>query len=633
MGNVPCVSTFKCQKPSLAVSDSEELHGASYSNEYKNVDDAERESEEEKKAREAEWLRLEADRKRRLAELAAMHIKTREEMLKPEKSEASNRFGDQFRLPDADKERHVPVLGLINPTSGAQAGTDILNVCKRTPCHQHRFFNILKLVGDGGRGGRLDIFRIELNAARDEARAMNTRARIISGGGDGTASFTLFVVLLALQADHERADEGLADTGNGFIWTDEEMHDCFPALVQCPLGTANDFGNILGWGRTYPGSQANIGCGVPPAQQLEFWFEQALDRQATVTSFDLWGIMPHEDSESCNFKVCELVGPRGWNPKQSLEKGQQPQLVMKQAEMPVPFFVSLYFSVGLFGYVVSRFQLNRHKSPLANKAEYARQVYGIVTESRPAQLRRNIDAVKIKCEGEHYFPPRHHEGNTGNRYREVGFYNINWQAGLFHGANRGSLRHRVVSKRQPVTFNDGLLDMYRFRFSSLVKNPGLRMQTDKKKDMLLNFTTSEQGTGIFFQYDGEARFAFSPTGQDFCIYIRQVLTIPVVMGPYHNRKLTGDAENTNGYFQFCGETGADVDKVKRRIGSLLSGSLAQELNATNEELISANLTSQEIIDKLAAEKLAAGNSTKNNNSSASPKPTPVDDNGTANVEA
>jgi len=306
---------------------------------------------------------------------------------------------------------------------------------------------------------------------------------------------------------------------------------------------------------------------------------------------------------------------------------------MKQAETPVPFLICLYFSAGFGAYVVSRFQLNRHKSPLANKAEYARQVYGIVTESRPAQLRRNIDAVKIKCEGEHYFPPRHHEGNTGNRYREVGFYNINWQAGLFHGANRGSLRHRVVSKRQPVTFNDGLLDMYRFRFSSLVKNPGLRMQTDKKKDMLLNFTTSEQGTGIFFQYDGEARFAFSPTGQDFCIYIRQVLTIPVVMGPYHNRKLTGDAENTNGYFQFCGETGADVDKVKRRIGSLLSGSLAQELNATNEELISANLTSQEIIDKLAAEKLAAGNSTKNNNSSASPKPTPVDDNGTANVEA
>lgn len=299
---------------------------------------------------------------------------------------------------------------------------------------------------------------------------------------------------------------------------------------------------------------------------------------------------------------------------------------MKQAEMPVPFFVSLYFSVGLFGYVVSRFQLNRHKSPLANKAEYARQVYGIVTETRPAQLRRNIDAVKIECEGKHYFPPRQHEGNTGNRYREVGFYNINWQAGLFHGANRGSLRHRVVSNRQPVTFNDGLLDMYRFRFSSLLKNPGLRMQTDKKKDMLLHFTTSEQGTGIFFQYDGEARFAFSPTAQDFHIYIRQVLTIPVVMGPYHNRKLTGDAERKKDCFDFCGETGADIDKVKRRIVSLLRGSLAQELNATNEELISANLTSEDIIAKLANDKYV-------HNSSASPKSTTTHDNGTATIEA
>jgi hypothetical protein len=629
MGNVPCVNTFKCQKPS--VSDSELLQGASYPGEYKNADDAQRVSElekeraretEEERAREAERLRVEAERERkeRLAELARLHNLTRKELLIPERygdpqsdAQPPNRYGDQFKLPDFDTERHVPVLGLINPKSGAQAGTDILNICKRSPSYQHRFFNIVNLVKPKqiARGNQLDIFRIELNAARDEARAMNTRTRLISGGGDGTASFSLFVILLALQADDKRADEGLADTGNGFIWTDQEMRDCFPALVQLPLGTANDFGNILGWGRSYPGGQTNIGCGSTPAQQLDFWFGKALDRHATVTNFDLWGIMPHKDSDSCNFKVCELVGPKGWNPKQPLEEGQKQQLVMKQAEMPVPFFVSLYFSVGLFGYVVSRFQLNRHKSPLANKAEYARQVYGIVTETRPAQLRRNIDAVKIECEGTHYFPPRPRTGNTGNRYREVGFYNINWQAGLFHGANRGSLRHRVVSKRTPVTFNDGMLDMYRFRFSSLLKNPGLRMQTDKKKDMLLHFNTSEQGTGVFFQYDGEARFAFSPTAQDFCIYVRQVLTIPVVMGPYHNRKLTGDAEKKKDVFEFCGETEADIDKVKQRIVSLLSGSLAKELNATNEELISANLTTDAII--------SANNNAGNTNSSAKPK--------------
>lgn len=67
------------------------------------------------------------------------------------------------------------------------------------------------------------------------------------------------------------------DSGNGFIWSDEEMAEqwhpgsrrrgfaeklrrvkfghlifelrSFPAIAQMPLGSANDFGNILGWGQ------------------------------------------------------------------------------------------------------------------------------------------------------------------------------------------------------------------------------------------------------------------------------------------------------------------------------------------------------------------------------------------------
>jgi len=271
---------------------------------------------------------------------------------------------------------------------------------------------------------------------------------------------------------------------------------------------------------------------------------------------------------------------------------------MKEASLQVPFFVCLYFSAGYIGYVASRFQLNRHKSRLANKAEYLRQGLGIVLEQKPPQLGSNLDAVKIECEGEHYFPPTHHEGNTGNRYREVGFYNINWQGGAFHGANRDSLRHRLTSSRQPVMFNDGMLDMYRGRFSSLLKNPGLRWQTDKKKDMLLNFSNesgTEPGTGIFFQYDGEARFAFSPTSENFSLYIRKVLTIPVVMGPYHKAKLTGEVESMEGCFEFSGEIEADREQVRRRIFSLINGSLAQEMNATKEELIiSVHLAALEV---------------------------------------
>lgn len=40
--------------------------------------------------------------------------------------------------------------------------------------------------------------------------------------------------------------------GNGFIWTDEELAESFPAIAQMPLGSANDFGNILGWGQPAP---------------------------------------------------------------------------------------------------------------------------------------------------------------------------------------------------------------------------------------------------------------------------------------------------------------------------------------------------------------------------------------------
>ena len=39
--------------------------------------------------------------------------------------------------------------------------------------------------------------------------------------------------------------------------------------------------------------------------------------------------------------------------------------------------------------------------------------------------------VEIFCGNERYFPPRSEDGSGGARYREVGFLNINWQAGTF----------------------------------------------------------------------------------------------------------------------------------------------------------------------------------------------------------
>merc|ERR1712093_788993 len=100
----------------------------------------------------------------------------------------------------------------------------------------------------------------------------------------------------------------------------------------------------------------------------------------------------------------------------------------------------------------------------------------------------------------------------------------------------------MCGARAPAKFNDGRLDMLRMKFRSVLKNPGVNFQTDKKKDMTLNFE-GDQGKGIFFQWDGESRFAFSPTGDSFNIHIRKVLNIPVVLGPFFDEKLSGDPDN------------------------------------------------------------------------------------------
>merc|ERR1719183_405364 len=109
--------------------------------------------------------------------------------------------------------------------------------------------------------GLFEKFRTFLNEAKDAAKQKDAkfRPRLICGGGDGTASFALMIVFKALLANDSRAEEGLGDKGNGFIWTDEEMQKYFPALVQMPLGTGNDLSGVLGWGRKAPGN-SKIPC-------------------------------------------------------------------------------------------------------------------------------------------------------------------------------------------------------------------------------------------------------------------------------------------------------------------------------------------------------------------------------------
>jgi len=496
----------------------------------------------------------------------------------------ANRYGTDAQLPVFERGRHVPFLGLLNQLSGAMAGLDILSVCKQNDYYRDRCFNIIDVIKGQRRGGLLDVFRIELCLAKEEALALGTRPRLVSGGGDGTGSFALYIVFLALKADDERPDEGLQDTGNGFIWTDEEMAASFPAIAQMPLGSANDFANILGWGQKYPGDK-KVACGQPiryAATMLHRWWAAVIDPASKISNFDIWGIMPTKGQESCDFKLAELTGKRGTCPNEKID-GQK-VLQLKEAGKPIPFFVCLYFSAGFGAYMTARFQLNRHKTPITNRCEYVRQAMAIIAESTPPQLQLRLNGVEIDCEGKPYFPPRRERGTRGRGYREVGFYNINWQAHAMHGANRAPLPARLCSSREPVMFNDGMVDMFRWKFKSLAKNPGLRVQTDKKRDMLLKYS-GKQGQGVFFQWDGEARFAFSPTGDEFHIFIRKVMTIPVVLGPYHDKRLTGNViDGQPVEFGFFGDSDDEKEKVRRRVLQSVRGELDSELNATREEI-------------------------------------------------
>merc|ERR1719188_2096719 len=122
------------------------------------------------------------------------------------------------------------------------------------------------------------------------------------------------------------------------------------------------------------------------------------------------------------------------------------------------------------------------------------------------------------------------------------------------------------------------------KFRSLLKNPGLQFQTDKRADVTLTYR-GQAGTGIFFQWDGEARFAFSPSKEPFKIHIRKVLNIVVVLGPWFEEKVTGNPDNGHPLrFQFCGSTPAAREQVRRRMLRSVRGELNSELNATRDEI-------------------------------------------------
>eukprot|EP00928_Gymnodinium_smaydae_P080588 TRINITY_DN64256_c0_g1_i1.p1 TRINITY_DN64256_c0_g1~~TRINITY_DN64256_c0_g1_i1.p1 ORF type:complete len:692 (-),score=144.04 TRINITY_DN64256_c0_g1_i1:53-2065(-) len=496
----------------------------------------------------------------------------------------ANRYAQAVSWPTFVRGQHVPVIALLNPLSGAGAGRDILKVAHKTEYYNERFFSILDVVKGQQMGGMLDVFRVELNKAKDEAKAMGCRPRLISGGGDGTASFALTIIFMALRSNEHNDLLGFKDSGNGFVWSDEELAESFPAFAQMPLGSANDCAHILGWGQKYPGSTQPPHCCLSragSANQLSRWILATITRDTPVCNFDVWGILPKPGQQAVDFRLAELAGPRGRCPNKRLNGKRQ--IALKQAGKPVPFFVCLYFSAGFGAYMTARFQLNRRRSPLQNRLEYVRQALGIFVESIPPQLMPKLDGVQIDCEDKAYFPPRRDKGQRGRKYREVGFYNINWQANALHGADRAKLSKRLCGRRPPVKFDDGLIDMFRWNVKSVFKNPGLRIQTDKRKDMCLRFDGSK-GKGVFFQWDGESRFAFSPTGDAFHIYCRQVMRIPVLLGPGVSPSLIGDVVRNEGVrFSFVGDSPEAVQEVRSRIVQMVAGDLDMEMLASEED--------------------------------------------------
>merc|ERR1712003_199752 len=106
--------------------------------------------------------------------------------------------------------------------------------------------------------------------------------------------------------------------------------------------------------------------------------------------------------------------------------------------------------------------------------------------------------------------------------------------------------------------------------------------------MHLTFDGATEAKGMFFQWDGEARFAFSPEGKQINIFIRKILNIPVVLGPFGSQGLlSGIDRDRKTTFAFSGDTVEDRESVRCRLLNQLRGALDDELNATEQEISAA----------------------------------------------
>jgi len=417
--------------------------------------------------------------------------------------------------PDSDD---VPFVATLNPKSGNKMGAVFLEDASRFPIYRSRYFNIIHIAT---KKPVLAAFRRQLDTIRMEAKMKHSRCRprLICGGGDGTACFALFCVFSALHGQDEQ-----------LRWSDEELSDWFPALVQMPLGTGNDFAGILGWGRTI--NPVNDRTGVAR------WCKAAVNIHRPISPFDVWGFAP----ENNRMKVCSLAGVSSENKN---------RVVFAEASPSVPFLCLLYFSMGFDAYMVAQVENNRTESRAMNFLEYGKQGSSAYWGAQ----RRNFDLEGVVVQvtdreeedsqdvTQQYFPPIDRATKSAADYKTVGFMNVN------------SLGGGTISASNPASFDDGLLDF--FRQKDLLGNllsRGCHFNTSRHQ--MATFTVPDTHLGVYCQFDGEARYAFAPACGGFSLDVRQVMQIPVVMGPELQEVVLGA---TNGWLEVIDQDSGKED--------------------------------------------------------------------------
>jgi len=256
--------------------------------------------------------------------------------------------------------------------------------------------------------------------------------------------------------------------------------------------------------------------------------------------------------------------------------------MFKENGPSVPFLLLLYLGLGVDGLFTALVELGRTNSRIENFIQYAKvipkSVFG--AQRRCSSLRGvSVEVPHEEVEGatRMYFPPPHKE-TDGVEFSSLGFMNINSYGG-------GS-----ISANDRARFADGRGDF--FRQKKFVKNMlrrGLRFRTEKHE--YANVHVPGDLPGLFFQYDGEARYMFNPKkarGLDFTI--RRAMQIPVVLGPEASDEVQCDsdeeeeeAERSGREFRLLGDI-REVNAFHKRVVRWATGQVAKDMNATPRDL-------------------------------------------------